>query len=598
MIKRLFSNTGLLLKDYKFHSGINIILGKYSGKKKATGVNGIGKSTLIRLIDYSFLSDSAQKIFSNKKYDFLRKEEHDIILKFEIDNKTYFIKRDFNKKSNIYFGTSLNKLDEFEKTEFKTVLTNLFLPVENDDVFFKGERFRTIFNFFIKDDLDNQKRFDPLNFMKYNNASVKEKAIYNFFLLDLPTKHIINYNEQSKEYEKFNTAINTAEEKIKIETGKSIQEYKSERINIDQRIILLENSLDNYHFIEKYKDIEKQLVEVTKLINAKLTEYNSLDNKLNKIRESYNANQNIETKEIRKIYNEVIENFGNQVAKTLDEVIDFKNNILANRKKYLIQKEDKLGKAINEVLNDISNLEVKRSSFYKSLDEKGALDSIKNTYEELIIEKTDLEKNVQVIKQIDEYQEMLNNLNVTISEVKLLISQELKAFEGKVDELRKLFIDILKNAIFVDESYDNAYFDIVPKPTANRKKLPFDIEIEIPKADALGQSRLKIVTYDLMVFLYNIMNDRKLPDFLIHDGVYHGISLKTRINTINYVYHKYLENAKHKQFQYIITFNEDEITVPDDKITEYGKFDFNFQESIVAEFQDVAERTIFKRIFG
>jgi len=597
MIKRLFSNTGLLLKDYKFHSGINIILGKYSGKKEATGVNGIGKSTLIRLIDYSFLSDSAQKIFSNKKYDFLRKDEHDIILEFEIDNKTYFIKRDFNKKSNIYFGTSLNKLDEFEKTEFKAVLTNLFLPVEKDDVFFDGNKFRTIFDFFIKDDLDNQKRFEPLNFLKYN-ASVKEKAIYNFFLLDLPTKHLINYNEQSKEYEKFNVAINTAEEKIKIETGKTIQEYKSERINIDQRIILLENSLDNYHFIEKYKDIEKQLIEVTKLINTKLTEYNSLDNKLNKIKESYNVNQNIETKEIRKIYNEVVENFGNQVAKTLDEVIDFKNNILANRKKYLIQKEDKLQKAIGEVLNDISNLEIKRSNFYKSLDEKGALDSVKNTYEELIIEKTDLEKNVQVIKQIDEYQEMLNNLNVTISEVKLLISQELKAFEGKVDELRKLFLDILKNAIFVDENYDNAYFDIVPKPTANRKKLPFDIEIEIPKADALGQSRLKIVAYDLMVFLYNIMNDRKLPDFLIHDGVYHGISLKTRINTINYVYHKYLENAKHKQFQYIITFNEDEITVPDDKTTQYGKFDFNFQESIVAEFQDVAEKTIFKQIFG
>jgi len=184
MIKRLFSNTGLLLQDFKFHPGINIILGKYSGNKEATGVNGIGKSTLIRLIDYSFLSDSAQKIFSNKKYDFLRKDEHDIVLEFEIENKTYFIKRDFDKKSNIYFGTSLSKLDEFEKTEFKTILTNLFLPIEKDDVFFKGERFRTIFNFFIKDDLDNQKRVDPLNFRKYNNASVKEKAIYNFFLLN------------------------------------------------------------------------------------------------------------------------------------------------------------------------------------------------------------------------------------------------------------------------------------------------------------------------------------------------------------------------------------------------------------------------------
>ena len=597
MIKRLFSNTGLLLDDYKFHPGINIIIGKYSGNKKATGINGIGKSTLIRLIDYTFLSNSAQKMFYNKKYDFLRKEGHDIILEFEIDNKTYFIKRDFNKKSNIYFGISLNRLEEFEKTEFRVVLINLFLPIEKDDVFFNGNKFRTIFDFFIKDDLDNQKRFEPLNFLKYN-ANIKEKAIYNFFLLDLPTKYLINYNEQSKEYKKYNSAINAAEGKIKNETGKSIQEYKSERFNINQRITLLENSLENYHFIEKYKDIEKHLVEVTKLINTKLTIHNSLDRKLNKIRESYNINENVETKEIRKIYNEVIENFGNQVAKTLDEVICFKNNILKNRKKYFIQKENKLQKAINEVLNDISNLELKRSNYYKLLDEKGALDSIKNTYEELIIEKTDLEKNLQVIQQIDEYQEMLTNLNVTISEVRRLISNELKEFESKIDELRKLFINILKKAIFVDESYDNAYFDIKQNPNANRKKLPFKIEIEIPKADALGQSRLKIVAYDLMVFLYNIANKRKMPDFLIHDGAFHGISMKTKINTINYVYHKYLENAKHKQFQYILTFNEDEITIPDDKIIEYGKFNFDFQESIVAEFQDVVDKTIFKRIFG
>jgi|GEM_PF-343654 len=597
MIKRLFSNTGLLVKDFKFHSGINIILGKYSGDKEATGVNGIGKSTLIRLIDYAFLSDSAQKIFSNKKYDFLREEKHNIVLEFEIDNKPFFIKRDFNPKQNIYFGSSLNSLDEFEKTELKSILTNLFLPVEKDDVFFDGNKFRTIFDFFIKDDLDNQKRFEPLNFLKYS-ANVKEKAIYNFFLLDLPTKHLINYNEQSKEYDKFSSAINTAEEKIKIDTGKSIQEYKSERFNIDQRITLLENSLDNYQFIEKYKNIEQHLLEVTKLINSKLTEYNSLENKLNKIRESYTVNQNIETKEIRKIYNEVVENFGNYVAKTLDEVIDFKNNILENRKKYLIQKEDKLQQAINEVLNEISNLEIIRSNYYKGLDEKGALDSIKNTYEELIIEKSELEKNLQVIKQIDEYQDMLTNLNVTISEVRRLISIELKDFEDKINDLRKLFFDILKKAIFVDENYDNAYFNITLNPSANRTKLPFDIEIEIPKADALGQSRLKIVAYDLMVFLNNIANNRKLPDFLIHDGVFHGISLKTRINTINYVYYKYLENAKNKQFQYILTFNEDEITIPDNKATEYGEFDFNFQKSIVAEFQDVADKTIFKQIFG
>ncbi len=596
MIKRLFSNTGLLLKNFEFHSGINIILGRYSKNEDATGVNGIGKSSLIRLIDYAFLSNSAQKIFYGSRYDFLRDEEHDVVLEFEVNNKSYFIKRDFKKKSPVLFGSQVNNLEEFEKPELGIILADLFLPIEKSDVFFEGNKFRTIFDFFIKDDLDSRKRFEPLNFLKFN-ANIKQKSIYNFFLLGLSTKNLIKYDEQSKEYNKISSAIKTAEEKIKIDAGKSISEYRSERFNIQQRVDLLESSLDNYHFIEKYKDLEKQLVNVTKEINLKLKEYNSLDRKLNKIKESYEVNKNIETKEIQKIYNEVSENFGNQIAKTLNEVIEFKNNIIQNRKRYLIQKEKKIQEAIDLVLKDISNMEFKRSSYYKKMDESGALDSIKKTYEELIIEKSGLEKNLQVIKQIDEYQEMLANLNVRISEVRRQISSELKEFEKKIDELREMFVDILKNAIYVGENYDNAYFDITPNPTSNRNRLPFNIEIEIPKADALGQELLKIVVYDLMVFLYNISKPRKFPDFLVHDGVFHGISIKTKINTINYVHRHYLKNIKDKKLQYILTFNEDEIITSVGDNADYGEFGFDFEKSIVAEFEDVPEKTIFKRVF-
>tara|TARA_B100000378_G_scaffold225912_1_gene189852 strand:- start:25004 stop:26794 length:1791 start_codon:yes stop_codon:yes gene_type:complete len=596
MLKRIFSNTGLL-DVVVFKPGINVILGKYSKDKNAQGVNGIGKSTLIRLIDYLFLSDSAQKIFSKSKYDFLRQNGHEVILEFEVNKHRYFILRDFSTKSKIQFGSDLHSLDNFEKTELKSILTNLYLPVEKNEVYFTGNKFRTLFDFFIKDDLDNQKRSEPLNFLKYN-ANVKEKAIFNFFLLDLPTSNLIEYNDQSKEYDKYKSAINTSEEKIKIETGKSIQEYRSERFNIEQRIALLEASLDNYRFVEKYKNIENQLLEVTKSINDRLNEYNALEIKISKIRESYDLDQQVETQEIKKIYNEVLGNFGDQVAKTLNEVIDFKNNILRNRKKYLLQKEQKLQSGIEDVLKDISRLENIRSKLYKSLDERGALDSIKNTYEDLIIEKSDLERNLQLIKQIDEFQEMMTNLNVSISEVRRLISNEIKQYQSRIDELRKLFVDILQNAIFVDESYDNAYFDITPNPSSNRNRLPFNIEIEIPKADALGQSRLKIVAYDLMVFLYNIEAERQVPDFLIHDGVFHGISMKTKISTINYVYHQYLENINKKQFQYIVTFNEDEIVTNEDRISDYGKFDFNFDEAVIAEYQDIDNKTIFKRIFG
>ena len=118
--------------------------------------------------------------------------------------------------------------------------------------------------------------------------------------------------------------------------------------------------------------------------------------------------------------------------------------------------------------------------------------------------------------------------------------------------------------------------------------------MEIPKADALGQSRLKIAAYDLMVFLNNTRMVREVPDFLVHDGVFHAISPKTVVNTLNYIFHQHL---RYPNFQYIVTFNEDEIDIPGGKKGQYGSFDFDWEEQLIAVYEDIPSRMIFKRDF-
>jgi uncharacterized protein YydD (DUF2326 family) len=246
------------------------------------------------------------------------------------------------------------------------------------------------------------------------------------------------------------------------------------------------------------------------------------------------------------------------------------------------------------VLGEISKLEKNRSELYKKLDEKGALSSITNTYEQLTIEKTQLASNLSILGQVDDLQEMLGNLDVTISEVKRDILTELKKYQAPIDELRTLFQNILSNAIFLEDDNPSGYFSISPITSSRRDSLPFKIDVEIPKADALGQSRLKIVAYDLMIFLNNIISKRTFPDFLIHDGVYHGISINTKIKALNFIYHQHLANPN---FQYIATFNEDEIYIPEEKQDLVGKFDFEIEKMVRAEFTDSPDKMIFKRSF-
>ena len=594
MLVRLYSETNLLVKDISFEPGINIILGRYSGDKEAKGINGIGKSSLVRLINFCFLSASAEKIFGQPKYDFLKKGDHNIILEFVYDDKKYFLKRSFAELDKVQFGSIPTKLETYEKAEMKKLLTNVLFPIENDEVFFEGNRFGTLLNFFLKDDLESQKRFDALNFLGYSGANVKDIAIYNFFLLNLPTKNLLQYAEVSKDYDDKSSAVREMEKTVKATTGKSIEEFKTEKIQVEQKISLLERSLSDYNFLEKYKNIEVELIELTKKINEQLEIYHIYNHDLKRLKDLYTYDIAIDTEQIKKLLNEALQTFGDLVKKSLDEVIGFKKDILANRNKFLVKKEQNLQKNIDAALKSLSTLEAQRSILYRKLKEKGALESIENTYKDLINEKTTLERTMQYIGNIEEIQNILIDLDVTISELKRDILNDLSKYEGALNLMRGLFKEILENAIFIDESSDNAYFDIKRLTNTKRNQLPFKFEVEIPKAEALGQARLKLIAYDLMVFFNSIRNGRKLPDFLVHDGVYHSISHKSMINTLNYISRQFNQTPT---FQYIATFNEDEIEVSEENEGTYGKFDFNWKEDVILTLSDVKENMLFRQVF-
>lgn len=591
MLVRLYSDTNLI-KTVPFHPGINIIMGKYSDDKEARGINGIGKSSLVRLLDFILLSNKAEQKFNQKKYDFLREEEHSLTLELEISNKKYFLKRFFADLKKVYFGNRPDRFEEYEKNEIPRILESLFFPTTDEKVFFEGKRYGTLMEFFVKDDLQNQQRIDPLNFVSYN-ANARDKALYNFYLLNLHTKTLLNYNDVSKDYEEKNKTIKGLSNKIKADTGKEVKEFRTERLKIEKQISVIEKSLKDYNFLESHKNLEEKLTSVINEINDKSTLYHNTNRKLEKLKSSYSDVSSIDLDKIQKLYNETLSTFGNFVKKSLDEVIDFKKQLLANRNKYLLEEEKKLSNIINTTLKDLESLEQKRSNLFSLLKEKGALDKIETTYEELISEKTLLERNTAIISEIDEIEKILTDSDIVIAELKRDIVSEINQMDKYLNGLRLLFQDILENAIYLDEEFDNSYFDITINTSSKRNQLPFKINLEIPKADALGQERLKIVAYDLMVFLKSRIDKRNIPDFLFHDGVFHAISKRTIFNVLNYMYHK---SNELQNFQYILTFNEDEIEFTEDE-TKYGKLEFELDDHIIAQFSDSEKDTLFRRFF-
>jgi len=228
ILKRLFSETGLF-DPVKFNLGINIVLGEYTRpKEERSELNGIGKSTLIRLIDYALLSDTTRSVYFNTnqtKYDFLK--GHSIILELEIEGKSYFIKRSFSEPKTPQFGNDVSRLQTYQESELRTILGNLFFGKDEYQGYFESNWFRTIIRFFIKDDINNYERKDPLKFSSsYINKF--EAYLYNLFLLGLPNKAIGNYEEFKKKRNEINKQHRGLSNKLKEETGKEIQQLNSE----------------------------------------------------------------------------------------------------------------------------------------------------------------------------------------------------------------------------------------------------------------------------------------------------------------------------------------------------------------------------------
>jgi uncharacterized protein YydD (DUF2326 family) len=81
---------------------------------------------------------------------------------------------------------------------------------------------------------------------------------------------------------------------------------------------------------------------------------------------------------------------------------------------------------------------------------------------------------------------------------------------------------------------------------------------------------------------------------LIHDGVFHGIDKRILVNVLNYINSQALIN---RNFQYIITANEDEIYIPDDKKSIYGNYNFDWETKVTKKYEDIPEKMIFKSEF-
>ncbi len=588
-LEKLFSESGLFDK-LPFKNGLNIILGKYSNAGK--DINGIGKTTIINLIDYCLLADGPKTNFRSSKYSFL--SSHTVSLQFIIGKTHYIIERDFKNYSEATLYKNGQLVSDYNEKDLRLILGKTIISNDTYEGIFDSSWYRTIMSFFIQDDHSFLARTakDVMKFVQGGQRK-SELLFYNLYLFGINNNKIWEFDDRRIELKQNQNVQTQVRKKIKEDTGKNVDEFKAEIESTSRKISEYEKDIKKYHFLDLDEKVESQIEEINKQISTLNKQHVKYKQMLQTTRESLDIKVEVDVEKVAQNYRHLHREFSEFIKKELTEVLEFRKAISSNRKRFIKEREINVQNNMETIESKLVSLERTRSELYKRLDQKNAFEALHNAYRTLTEEKTNHTRNKVSVDQLNEIEKNIADTKSKISDIVKDLVQCGSNILDEIADIKQIFHELIENSVDLNNFDTPPYFSIDPRSNITS---PLQLKIEVPRSGSLGKGRLKILAYDLTIFLNLLSSERTLPTFLIHDGVFHGIAHKTRIMLLNYLYEKL---KMHKDSQYIITLNEDEIYLPEQlEISKETFLNFDILEESIIVLEDSPEKMFFHKEFG
>jgi len=552
-LKKLYSEPPTLFQLVEFKNGVNFIFGKkHTARDTKESLNGIGKSTLLDLIDFCLLSDFSKK--NTRLYkEIKRLTNHKIVLEFEIQGIHYLIKRTVDKPKDIEFGLFSETPKVIKIYDLKEKLFGLIF--DNPD--YRGKLdsswYRKLMLFFLKIHKRQRGQFlDPIKYLSSEIGKEIELNQYHFFLLGIDNTLLCrNYDAQQGVNER-NTAIREVKRLVENHYKIDIKNVDSEINKLERRIKKIKKIIESFQLAEQYDDVEAQANLLTRQIKE-LSAQNFWDNKkIETYQESYELKDILDTRkinQIKKMYNEASLLLGKKIGKSLAEAIQFRKQLALSREEFLSDEINALQTEIERRREKIKKWDEERAKLFLFLDSKEALKDLTGAFYNLAETKTklsDLEGKVKtyhdLLKEKADWELKDKEINKGILEYVDVIKPQISSF---YEIMSSVYNDIYP------KNQDNLSFGVSPKPLANAK---LSININFDDGESKGQNRGRTLVYDIAVLLHTIKKNINCPRFLIHDGLFDGMDKAHFIELYNFI-----ENtlSQSKKFQYIITLNEE-----------------------------------------
>lgn len=537
---RLYSSPEIF-KPIEFGDGINLIMGEKvedENVKKGKKTNGVGKSMCIEFINFCLLKATSPSRVSKIPLDKFP-EDTQIILDLEINSMRLRIIRTKQQPDNPII--------------IKDGIENEFSNLEDANQYLKGllfsdisetaPGFREFLGPFVRDEesefkdilscYDLTKRIPPL---------IKPHA----FIFGIDISIINKIEKLFKEIEKVNTYKLKLQYSLTENRTRKISDVKAVLNSLNDDLKKIDAALESFKTNEAYEALQEDLGKIQVEIDNLRSRQAALKYELKKIK-SFPSLEIIKRKEIEIVYEQFKSGLGEIVAKSIDEVVSFKEKIDEFQKRLLNEKVNSLDDELEITTSKLEDLENNKVNKLRVIDQKGILKDVRNGYA-IYHQKKDSYSSIQ--SKYEAYEKADSDWK----KLRLEKDEMFIKLDAQIFEARKI-IENFNDTIVAIHTYimdsNEASFEIKTINDSKSKQiLLFDMRIDDDGSHSID--RTKVFIYDLAL-LFNEYTNKRHPKLLIHDNIF-DVDQDTLVKSLNF-----LAKKESQKFQYILTLNRDKI---------------------------------------
>lgn len=431
--KLLIESEEQVIRDITFKKGINLILDYTDQVNKAKSGNNVGKTTVLKLIDFCF-GGKPKEIYLDPEFKqtnievekFLKEKKVIItlILVDDLDHNTnqIIIKRNFLPRNHKL--QEINGENETNDKKFQAKLKKL--------IFQSGEEkptFRQVIAKNIRDDVNRVK--NTLKVLHTNTTGDQYEAVYLFWL---------GINLDSSERKQKLLSLKKIEEGLqkRLKKENNLSQIQQALLIVDKMIIELEKKKDTFSLNPNYNEELEKLNQTKMKLNVLSTDLSRLELRRDLILESKNEFEKdiaqIDVTKIKMLYDNA-KKLIPKIQKSFEDTLAFHNEMIEEKIKYITHELPTVNNNITDLKKEIEQYLFKERELTNSIKKNQVNDEYQDTILELTKlyeQKGTLEEQKRLwessLEKLQEIEEELESINEGINDLDALIQERIAKF--------------------------------------------------------------------------------------------------------------------------------------------------------------------------